>query len=71
MFSVLRDKIFPGKQFYQPLVFKLKLEVRETQTNFKLKFILNGFFAHSLTRFHAQRTTFFQQFDNLYDFQKL
>ena len=63
-FSVLGDKIFPDKHFYQPLIF-------EIQTGSEPKFVLNGSFAHSLIRFYAQITTFSLQFDDLDDFQKL
>ena len=53
-FSVLGDKIFAGKRFYQPLIFESTPEVSQTQTNFKqTTSVLNESFAHSLTPYHA------------------
>ena len=71
-FSVLGDKIFPGKRFYQPSsLFSTQTKVSQTQTNFTPKHVLKESFAHSLTRYHTQITTFFLQVDDLDDFQKL
>ena len=36
-FSILADKIFPGKRYYQPLILKRKPAVSQTQTKFKPK----------------------------------
>ena len=72
MFSVLGDKIFPGKRFYQPLVFETQTGSEPNTNKFQTKkHVLNESFVHSLTRYHAHITTFFKQVDDLDDFQKL
>ena len=56
-FSVLGDKIFQFI-FFNLLFSKAKPEVSKTQTYFEPKNVLNDFFAHNLTSYHAKVTIF-------------
>ena len=59
-FSILGDNVFPGKRFYQHLISEMQTGSELNTDKFQTpKNVLNKSFAHSLTCYHAQMTTFF------------